>query len=176
MPSVNRFSGGRDLRFVIVAAVAMLLVAGTAFAASPSSPVSSPSASAEHGATPSSETPDASEAPETADKNDTADGPPSAADITRVVGRLSDAGIKTTDAALQGLATKIGLGGAVRVLAFAHASGKTPAQILSMFQAGNGWGAIRHQLNLSIGPGLGWIMGGGHGGHGGHGGNGGDPH
>jgi hypothetical protein len=49
----------------------------------------------------------------------------------------------------------------VRVYAFAHASGKTPAEILAMFQGGMGWGEIDHQLNLSIGPGIGWIMGNG---------------
>jgi hypothetical protein len=187
MRSVRRLTSGRDLRPVIVAAVALLLVAGSAFAASPSSPPSSPSASAVVSGNPTaaasnapeaseaseaperseapdaSEAPEASEAPDAVDKNDAEGGPPSAAEITRVVGRLSDAGITTTDAALQALASKMGLGGAVRVLAFAHASGKTPAQIVDMFQAGTGWGQIRHQLNLSIGPGIGWIMGGGHG-------------
>jgi hypothetical protein len=50
----------------------------------------------------------------------------------------------------------------VRTMAFAQASGKTPAQIVAMFEAGKGWGEIDHKLNLSIGPGIGWIMSGGH--------------
>jgi hypothetical protein len=79
------------------------------------------------------------------------------------VGRLTDAGIPATAAQVQDLAGKVGAGGAVRVLAFAQASGKTPAQIVAMFQSGKGWGQIDHELNLSIGPGIGWIMGHGHG-------------
>jgi hypothetical protein len=97
-----------------------------------------------------------------ADRAEAPDASPSPSEITRAVDRLSAVGIKTTDAQVRSLATKVGLGGAVRVLAFADASGKTPEQILAMFEAGSGWGNIRHQLNLSIGPGIGWIMGGGH--------------
>jgi hypothetical protein len=60
------------------------------------------------------------------------------------------------------LAAKVGVGGAVRTLAFAQASGKTPAQIVAMKESGKGWGGIVHELGLSIGPGIGWIMSGGH--------------
>ena len=110
-----------------------------------------------------SEPPEASEAPEAAEAPDTEDGPPSAEEIARIVGRLTDAGIPATAAQVQDLAGKVGVGGAVRVLAFAQASGKTPAQIVAMFQSGKGWGQIDHELKLSIGPGIGWIMGHGHG-------------
>jgi len=113
-----------------------------------------------------SETPEASEpaeAPEAAEAPETEDGPPSADEIARIVGRLHDAGIPATAAQVGDLAGKVGVGGAVRVLAFAQASGKTPAQILALFEAGKGWGQIDHELNLSIGPGIGWIMGNGHG-------------
>jgi hypothetical protein len=79
------------------------------------------------------------------------------------VDRLKEAGIPATATQVGDLAGKVGVGGAVRVLAFAQASGKTPAQILAMFQSGKGWGQIDHELNLSIGPGIGWIMGHGHG-------------
>jgi len=61
------------------------------------------------------------------------------------------------------LAAKVGVGGAVRTLAFAKASGKTPDQIVAMFEDGKGWGEIDHELGLSIGPGIGWIMRSGHG-------------
>ncbi len=77
--------------------------------------------------------------------------------------RLKDAGITATPAQVSDLAGKVGVGGAVRVFAFAHAGGKTPAQILAMREAGKGWGQIKHELKLSIGPGIGWIMGNGHG-------------
>jgi hypothetical protein len=115
--------------------------------------------------TPTGPSAHATEAPETEDPGDSADGPPSAAKIADVVGRLTAAGIPATAAQVEELAGKAGLGGAVRVLAFAKASGKTPAEILAMFQSGKGWGQIDHELNLSIGPGIGWIMGHGHGQH-----------
>jgi hypothetical protein len=113
-----------------------------------------------------SEAPEASEpheSPEAAEAQGTEDGPPSADEIARIVGRLQDAGIPATAAQVGDLAGKVGVGGAVRVLAFAQASGKTPAQILAMFEGGKGWGQIDHELKLSIGPGIGWIMGNGHG-------------
>jgi hypothetical protein len=106
-----------------------------------------------------SEAPDASEAPERAE---TPGAPPSDAEIADFVGRLKAAGITTTAAEFKALAAKVGVGGAVRTLAFAHASGKTPAAILAMFEGGKGWGRIDHELGLSIGPGIGWIMRNGH--------------
>ncbi len=165
--------------WAIVTALAVLaLAAGTALATSPSpSPGQSASASpsaaapttqASTAASPAeaSDPPEASEAPEASDEPEAAEAPdsaPSAADVTDIVGKLKAAGITTTAAAFQSLAAKVGVGGAVRTLAFAQASGKTPAQILAMFQGGKGWGQIDHELGLSIGPGIGWIMGGGHG-------------
>ena len=68
----------------------------------------------------------------------TPDGPPSPAEVTDIVARLKAAGISTTDAAFAALAAKVGVGGAVRTLAFANASGKTPDQIVAMFQGGQG--------------------------------------
>jgi hypothetical protein len=67
--------------------------------------------------------------------------------------------VSVTD--FKALAAKVGVGGAVRVLAFAKASGKSTAEILAMFQGGKGWGEIAHALGLH--PGIGWIMSGGHG-------------
>jgi hypothetical protein len=180
---------------VLAALIAAGAIAGTALAVDPSaSPSSSPSASASEvpsAAAPSaSGTTDSSEAPSTAgpsivatpaapsasapapqvkesEPEDETDGPPSADKIADVVGRLKGAGIPATAAQVQELSGKVGLGGAVRVLAFSQASGKTPAQILAMFTSGMGWGRISRELNLSIGPGIGWIMGHGQGnGHG----------
>jgi len=154
----------------MAAVVAVLLVAGTAFALEQSgTPGGAAGALAAHGKSKApkaakashgpeaSEAPDASEAPEAG--SDESGGAPSAAELARIVDRLKAAGITTDASALGDLAGKVGVGGAVRVLAFAHASGKTPAEILAMFQSGKGWGQIDHELGLSIGPGIGWIMG-----------------
>ena len=170
-----------------IAALALLALAGgTVLAASPSpsagqAATASPSAdlvSAEPSVSPeaseasptheaseaaeASEAPDASDGPEAAETEGN-DGPPTAAEAADIVARLKAAGITTTDAAFLALAAQVGTGGAVRTLAFAQASGKTPAQIVAMFEDGMGWGQIDHQLGLSIGPGIGWIMGHGHG-------------
>ena len=147
----------------LVAAVAVLLLAGTALAIQSGSinltgtPLGANGPKASHA-------PDASEGPdesEGADEPDGSDGPPSADELARVVDKLKAVGITATASDLADLSAKVGLGGAVRVYAFAHASGKTPAEILAMFQGGKGWGEIKHELNLSIGPGIGWIMGNG---------------
>jgi hypothetical protein len=134
----------------------------------PSAETSAPESSAPSAAPdPLKETqaPEASEAPEGSEAPDAdeSDGPPTAAEAADIVARLKAAGITTTDSAFLALAAKVGTGGAVRTLAFANASGKTPAQILAMFEGGMGWGQIDHELGLSIGPGIGWIMGHGHG-------------
>jgi hypothetical protein len=120
------------------------------------SPSAEPSTSETPGAAGSQE---ASEAPEQAE---TSEAPPTDAEIADFVGRLKAAGITATAAAFKAMAAKVGVGGAVRTMAFAQASGKTPAQIVAMFEGGKGWGEIDHELGLSIGPGIGWIMSGGH--------------
>jgi hypothetical protein len=138
--------------------------ASPSLSASPSASVSPATAPVATGAPKASEKPEGSEAPEAAEKSDEdGNAPPSADQIARIVGKLKDVGITATAAQLQDLASMVGMGGAVRVFAFAQASGKTPAQILAMHEAGKGWGQIKHELNLSIGPGIGWIMGNGHG-------------
>jgi hypothetical protein len=130
----------------------------------PVSPAAAPSAGSKPKASEQPEGAEAPEAPEAAEKaGEDGDGPPSADQVARIVAKLNDAGISATAAQVQDLAGKVGVGGAVRVFAFAEASGKTPAQILAMRDAGKGWGQIKHELNLSIGPGIGWIMGNGHG-------------
>lgn len=173
------------------AAIAMLLVliaAGTVFAAAatlPAGPAASlaqraagqsaePSESAEPTESPdvdqaksapeAAESPEPGEAPEASEAaGAAADASPSAANLARIVDRLTAAGITTTAADLATLAKDVGVGGAVRVLLFAKASGKTPAEILAMFDAGKGWGVIARELKLDIGPGIGSVMGQGHG-------------
>jgi hypothetical protein len=151
----------------VVAVVAVVLLAGTALAIQSGgvdltgSSLSAPGASkAPKAAHPdSSEEPEGSEAPDETEGPEGSEGPPSADEVARIVDKLKAAGITATASGVADLAAKVGVGGAVRVYAFAHASGKTPAEILAMFQGGKGWGEIDHELGLSIGPGIGWIMG-----------------
>jgi len=147
----------------LAAIVGVLLLAGTAFAIQSGSVNLTGSPLAANGPK-SSHAPDASEGPEEsegAEAPEGSEGPPSADELARVVDKLKAAGITVTASDLADLSAKVGLGGAIRVYAFAHASGKTPAEILAMFQGGKGWGEIDHELHLSIGPGIGWIMGNG---------------
>lgn len=148
----------------LVAVVAVLLLAGTALAIQSGSVNLKGTALAASDASKSpkpgeeSEGPEGSEAPEAPEGSE---GPPSADELARTVDKLKAVGITATASELTDLAAKVGLGGAVRTYVFAHASGKTTAEILAMFQSGKGWGEIDHELNLSIGPGIGWIMGNG---------------
>ena len=164
----------KRVRPALIALVALGLLVSTVMAASPS-----PSPAASPGASPSS-SPQAKESPErnaakspkpsrTAETPEPADAetpgtPPTADQIAGVVAALNAAGIITTADQVKQLTTKLGLGEAVRVLAFANASNKSTDAIVTMFQGGKGWGQIKKELGLSIGPGIGWIMGHGHGG------------
>jgi hypothetical protein len=148
----------------LVALVAVLLLAGTALGLQSGLGNLGGISLSANGASKSPKAADASEAPEASDAPEAPEGsggPPSADELARIVDKLKAAGITTTASDLSDLAAKVGVGGAVRVLAFAHARGKTPAEILAMFQSGKGWGEIDHELGLSVGPGIGWIMGNG---------------
>lgn len=107
---------------------------------------------------------------------DEEEGPPSQQVLEKIVDRLDSAGIDTTAATVAELAATYGVGGAVRLLAWADATGMTAAEIGAMFDSGLGWGAIAKQLNeedaegdLNLRPGIGWVMGGGQGQGQGHG-------
>ncbi len=163
----------RHLRSLVVAMVALFLVAGTAFAAKPAhlpilgdpgaSSAASPANASAQPEKPAKPKVEASERPEI----EGAGASPAAAQIERVVANLKDAGITVTAAEVSAMASKVGLGGAIRVFMLAKASGKTPAEILAMFQGGKGWGQIVKELKVDVGPGLGGIMGNGQGkGHG----------
>ncbi len=128
-------------------------------------PTTEPSASPEASATPEATAPAAREAEEPeesedVDENDTA---PSLANLERIVAKLAAAGITTTTDKLAELSAEVGVGGAVRVLLFADASGSTAAEILALFESGKGWGVIAKDLDLAINPGLGSVMGNGKG-------------
>ena len=165
----------RSVRVVIAALALLLLVAGTAFAVrSPVADQHRSSVAASH--QPSSHEADASESPE-AEASPQADAPEaSGAPLTdthaqQILDLLKAAGIDTTDittADVQALAAKYGVGGAVRLEAWASASGKTVDDIAAMFDGGMGWGEIAKSLeqadsSLHLSPGIGWIMGNGHG-------------
>ena|SRR5438876_5693771 len=168
----------------VPAAIAVLLITvGTVFAAAPSGHPSHPPKGTDAAQTesadsdapeteaPETETPETeapeTEAPETEAPDTQAPASPdtggvAAANLDRIVALLADAGITTTADELKALADQVGVGGAVRVLEFAkdNTGGKTSADILAMFQAGEGWGRIRKDLGLTGSSGIGRIMGG----------------
>jgi hypothetical protein len=87
--------------------------------------------------------------------------------LDRIVASLADQGITTDADTLRTWAEKFGVGGAVRLLTWADASGKTPAELAAMRDSGIGWGAIAHKLmdedsSLHLSAGIGKIMSNGH--------------
>ena len=132
----------RTTRLVIFAATLLILVAGTALATRlPHERPQLPAAAASH-------------EPE---------APPRADELGHAVDRLDASGITATAQQLRTLAADYGLGGAIRLLAWADASGKSLEELKAMRDAGTGWGQMAHELGLN--PGIGSIMGQG-GGHG----------
>lgn len=167
-----RYNGdmNRYARVAIIAGAMVLLAAGSAFASmNPRADDHRSPVAASHQPQPSeaaeSEQPEPSESPEL--KDEATGAAPSQAELDRLVKQLGTAGITTTNDALSALIAKYGVGGAVRVLAFADASGSAVADIEKMRDDGLGWGQIAQKLNadgsLNLNPGIGWIMSGGHG-------------
>jgi hypothetical protein len=165
---------GRYARISVAVLALLLLVVGSALAnRSPvadehRSPVAASQEPSPGAASDKSDT-KGSDADEAEDAADTT--PPSQPQLDRLVGLLKTAGITATDEQLTALIAKYGVGGAMRVLAWAH-DGDT-SQVTALRDQGLGWGEIARQLNeadpsANLGPGIGWIMSGGHGaGHGG---------
>ncbi len=100
------------------------------------------------------------------------DAPPTAEELAHAAERLRLSNVTVNDAELADLATRYGLGGAVRVLAWAAADAGdewTVATITALRDSGGtegtgmGWGRIAKDLGMH--PGIGSIMGNG-GGHG----------
>lgn len=85
--------------------------------------------------------------------------------LAHATDRLEAAGISVDAEQLADLAGRYGLGGAVRVLAWADASGKTVDELTAMRDGDGtpgtamGWGQIARELGLH--PGIGSIMGNG---------------
>jgi hypothetical protein len=166
--------------------LALLLAAATVAAAEPtaaptetelpqatesSEPTESPEVTEAPETPEPTESPEATEAPalEPADEEldedelDEDEGPPSQAKLDAVVEKLAALGVAATADELAALAAERGFGQAVKALLFAEASGRSVGEILEMRDSGMGWGRIRKDLELSINPGIGRIMGNGHG-------------
>jgi len=91
------------------------------------------------------------------------EAPPTDADVAHAVDRLQANGLDVDPDTLANLAATYGVGGAVRLVAWADATGHSIDEIKGMRDAGEGWGKIAKELGVH--PGIGSIMGNG-GGHG----------
>lgn len=134
------------LKLAAIGAAAMVvLVAGSVFAVAQPRPATGPAhAESSHGAA-------------------EPDAPPTAEELAHAVDRLAAHDISTDADTLAALAADHGLGGAIRLLAWASESGVSVDEIAALRAEGKGWGVIAKELGTH--PGNGRIMGNG-GGHG----------
>jgi hypothetical protein len=77
--------------------------------------------------------------------------------VSHALERLSESGIAVSESELSELAAAYGVGGAVRLVAWADASGMSVAELRAMRDEGRGWGEIAREHDLH--PGIGSIMG-----------------
>jgi len=151
----------RYARILIAVLALLLVVAGSALATKGGK-------SAEHRSPmAASHQPESNDAERTDTDTESAEGTPSDKLLGRLVDRLADAGIGTDAETLAALAADYGVGGAVRLVTWADASGMDVSELAAMFDSGMGWGAIAHQLmegdsSLDLSPGIGWVVGRGH--------------
>jgi len=151
----------RYARILIAVLALLLVVAGSALATKGGK-------SAEHRSPmAASHQPESNDAERTDTDTESAEGTPSDKLLGRLVDRLADAGIDTDAETLAVLAADHGVGGAVRLVTWADASGMGASELADMFDSGMGWGAIAHQLmeddpSLDLSPGIGWVIGKGH--------------
>jgi hypothetical protein len=134
----------RSTRLAILGGTLLVLVAGTALGTQALRPGKQGPATASH------EEPDA---PLTADE------------LAHAVDRLAASEIDVTAEELSALSAEYGLGGAIRLLAWADATGMSVAELRALRDDGAGWGQMAKDLNGDVNPGIGTIMGNG-GGHG----------
>ena len=87
------------------------------------------------------------------------EAPPTVEDVAHAADRLSDHGISIGRDRLAALAAEYGLGGAVRLVVWSDATGRSINFLRGMRDGGAGWGQMAHDLGVD--PGLGSIMGGG---------------
>lgn len=151
-PDVNRTN-----RIALLAAAVLLLVAAGSVMASPS-PVGRDIAA------PPASSHEPQEAEEAEDADDAEQ--PSAEALAHAGERMTANDIPFDEAVLSDLASRYGVGGAVRTLAWASQATVDVEQIATMrdgsdTEPGMGWGQIARELDVH--PGLGAIMGNGHG-------------
>lgn len=158
----------RYARILIAVLALLLVVAGSALATKggKSAEHRSPVAAFHQAESTDADTAEADKTDTDAD-TESAEGVPSEKLLGRLVDRLADAGIDTDADALAALAADYGVGGAVRLMTWADASGMDVSALAAMFDSGMGWGAIAHQLmeddsSLDLSPGIGWVIGKGH--------------
>jgi hypothetical protein len=146
----------RIFRVPLGIAALLLVVTGSAFAVAggQSADHRSPVAASHQPAQPT-------DSAETQDEADEAEG---ATPSDALLSRLEDA--TGHDAAeIAALAADYGVGGAVRILAWADATGQDAGAIGALFDGGMGWGEIARELDpddeLGLSPGIGSVMGNG---------------
>jgi hypothetical protein len=160
----------RSARILVAVLALVLVVAGTAFAtrSNTGNQPRGPLAASQAASPEESEAAESPDADKPKDANEAAGEPLTDAHAQALVDLLKAAGVDATAAELKTLAAKYGVGGAVRLEAWADATGKSVSDLAAMFDGGMGWGAIAHKLeagdsSLHLSPGIGWIMGHGHG-------------
>ena len=148
----------RYLRVALLGLALVVVVAGTALANRGKADEHQPQLAASH-------SPEAS-ADEKTNTNTSTDAISSKL-LDRIVASLAAQGITTDADTVRTWAEKFGVGGAVRLLIWADASGKSPSELAAMRDSGMGWGAIAHTLmdensSLHLSAGIGKIMSNGH--------------
>ena len=139
----------KRLKPATIAAIAVLVIAvGSAFAVGQPTTPRSPLL--------------ADESAEPQEQQDEA--PPTEEDVAHAVERLLAKGFSTDAAALAALAAEHGVGGAVRLVAWADETGMSVDELVAMRADGMGWGLMARELDVH--PGLGSIMGNGGNGNG----------
>jgi hypothetical protein len=134
----------KRLKPATIAAIAVLVIAvGSAFAVGQPTTPRSPLL--------------ADESAEPQEQQDEA--PPTEEDVAHAVERLQAKGFSTDAAALAALAAEHGVGGAVRLVAWADETGMSVDELVAMRADGMGWGQMARELDVH--PGLGSIMGNG---------------
>lgn len=142
----------RFLRITLSVLVLLAVLVGTALAARH---LPAPAAGAPLAASPAA-SPSEDEGPSVdEDANEGGDAINDAA-AQAIVDRLAANGLHTDVATLRDLAARYGVGGAVRLIGWADASGRTLAELRAMRDGGSGWGQMAHELGLH--PGIGTWM------------------
>jgi hypothetical protein len=131
----------RSTRLAILAGTLLILIAGTALGTQALRP--------------------SKQGPVTASQEEEPDTPPTAEELAHAMDRLAASGIDATSQQLSALAADYGLGGAIRLLAWARpdAAGMSLDELKALRDDGAGWGQMAKDLGVS--PGIGSIMGNG---------------